>query len=138
MRRYIKLLIFVMLISGIIFAGFLTNNYLGKANERQVNTVGRQFITHLTKGEMDQAYGMASMSLRAVQSQPQFSKNLGNLKTDQPQFLQSRSTTNDKDATYYQTVEGLPKTPSGRTDGNFTINLVKDGVSWKVSSVSVK
>ena len=138
MRRIIKLLVLVVLIAGVLFGGRQAVSYLGKANERQVNISGQQFITYLTQGDMQHAYDMTSKSLHAVQPLAQFSKNLGNLKTDHPQFRQSNATVNDQDATYYQSVDGLPKTPSGRTDGNFTIYMVKDGARWKVSSVSVK
>jgi len=126
----------VILLGAIIGGGYL---WMGRQTKQNATTTAEAFIADLNAGNNVKAYQTLTASTRKTETQDQFIQNIGDLSASSPRYTAQNLTVNGKQATYVASEDGLPATSTGRTDGQFTISLVKQGVTgWQVSTVKVE
>lgn len=139
MRSTTKMLAVLLVIGGLVAAGFALHGGLTSYNRAHVTTTAVSYIGFLNSGNDAAAYHASSTNLRNAQTETQFSSGLGDLTAKNPKFSDQQVQLQGNKAVYTATVDGLPPTYAGRTDGIFTIALVKHGLaSWQVDSVQVQ
>jgi|GEM_PF-2605264 len=129
----------LVVVVGLVLGGFVMTGGLTRYNRTQATNTAVSFIGFLNNNQDAKAYQASSSNLRNAQTESQFSQNLGDLTAKEPKFSGQSVQVKGNKAVYTATVDGLPATESGRTDGVFTIALVKHGLTtWQVDSVQVE
>lgn len=122
----------------IFFAGFYIRPKYDARQLKNATSVAESFVENVVSGNNDAAYDLTAKSLQEQQDKEAFVAALGELKSDNPDYQQSQAIESDDTLIFYQRVLNLPQTSDGSTVGTFYITLVKDGGSWKVSTVNVQ
>jgi len=136
MRPVVAALAVLVVLGGLAGAGYGLN---AKYSKDHATTTAKNFIGLLNAGNDTAAYNSLTRNLRSIQTENQFKTNLGDLTAKNPVFSKQSVQVSGANAVYTATVNGLPKTDFGRTDGAFTVALVKHGLnSWQVDGVLVQ
>ena len=136
MQTSVKVLAVLVVLGGLAGVGYGLN---AKYSKDHATATAKSFISSLNDGNMSAAYKSTTSNLRSIQTEAQFKSNLGDLTAKKPVASHQSLQVAGKDAVYKVTVNGLPETDFGRTDGIFTVALVKHGLnSWQVDGVQVQ
>ncbi len=136
-KKIIIIIAIVLAVPALFFSGFYAKGYYDKQQDEAAKKTARIFIDDLLAGDNAKAYALTSKSLRDKQNESDFVKAMDGLKSDNPRHDPAEVTKNGSKIIYTQKVVGLPRSSTGSEVGAFSIELTKDGTSWKVSSASV-
>src|SRR5574338_332792 len=128
----------VVLLIGIV-VGYFGATLIGPSrNGNNIKSVADNYITALTKGDVDASYKLTSTVFQGRNTKDFVKQISETVRTDNPKFSDVKvffGSDDQKDqAIYLATVDNLPKSALGRTSGNFVVRLVKEGGSWKIDS----
>ena len=137
MNRIVKIVVGLAVVAGLIFGGVKLFGYIGDAPKRDAESAGVKYVKMIVGGKLAEAYTSSSKSLRGRQTQTGFSASLAGLSATTPTYkpVQDIYIRSEK-AYFFQQVDGLTPTRSGRTDGVFELIMV-DESGWKVDSVVI-
>ncbi len=132
----------VLILIGIAYyAGLSTKPVLAAYETKQVSQTCTSYLNLVFTGDLDKAYEQSGQPIKNQQTLEEYKKTLGVLKTDKATLNKTDSavsTQTRKNGLCALAYDNLPKTADGRTDGRFTMSVIKDGQKWKVASLSVE
>jgi hypothetical protein len=136
-KKITRIVVMSVAVVGIFSIGYLARGYYDSMQKTNAKNTASIFIHDLTAGNNAAAYKMTTAVLQKSQMADKFSTNIGNLKStnvtyDSPKVLNDGAT-----VIYTQHANNLPKTDTGKTDGTFYLKLTKQGMSYKVSTVTI-
>lgn len=137
MKKIIIIALIVITIFTLPVLGWFGHARVQDRSYDQASAAAEKYIESIITGNLDAAYASSSQEFKDNQPQDVFVESFKTLKSDEPErgyasVLKSK----EGRIVYVQMIDGMPKTPEGRTSAQFTITLSNDG-GWKVSSVSV-
>jgi hypothetical protein len=119
-------------------AGYFIYGYMADAPKREINAAGKKYVDLIVSGKAQDAYKLSSNSLQERQSFVSYTLALGGLTSSKPLYKEPQDVfIRSGKGYFFQQVDGLTPTKSGRTDGIFSLVFVNDG-RWKVDSVVVR
>lgn len=141
-KRIKKITAIVVILVGLIVAGYYSRVYYDSQEKTHASQVSFEFIEAITSGRVDAAYKLTSTALQEKQDQKIFDGNIGNVITNNLAVEEGTLIKGDQDGKkaffYSQKAENLPPLANGRTDALFSLVLVKEKGSWRISNVFVQ
>ena len=137
LKKFLSVGLRVITVLVIFAGGMVAQGLYNKYKTDGAQKVAHKFVNMIATGYADKAYPMTSKDFQSKMPEASFDAQMGALKSDTPSFLPDQTFVKGNSAYYFQKVDNMPKTAAGRTDGNFSVSLVKEGGGWKVAAVSV-
>ncbi len=136
-KKLVSCLIVVVIFALGGTAGYLGNNKVQAMKTAQVNEAGRNYVSAILSGDLDNAYAMSSSELQKNQTKEDYIKTLKDLKTSDILLTDEQAAFSDQGVSYSVVANNLPPNPDGATDGLFTLILVNEN-GWKAKTVDVQ
>lgn len=136
-KKILVIVVAILLIPAIFFAGFYTKGYYEKKQETAATKVAKQFVADIVNGNTSSAYTLTGKALQTGQKSSDFSSTMSGLNSKTPKYETAQVMRQGSQIFYVQRVTGLPATKTGSDAGNFYVALNQEGGSWKVTTVTV-
>jgi hypothetical protein len=133
----LKKISMIALVLAVFIGGYFANTGVAALNQTRAESSAKSFVSLLTADKAALAYKNGGINMRKAQTEADFVATMSNLTATKATYTDESIIVKGKTAVYTATVDGLPPTATGRTNGIFTVGLVQDGLSWKVNVVSV-
>lgn len=133
----VKLALIIVGVGVLFGVGMAYQGLTNKFRTDSARASAHAFVNLIATGYADKAYPMSSKGFQEKMPEASFVAQMGGLKSEDPNYLPPQTFVKGNTAYYFQKVENLPKTAAGRTDGNFSVSMVKEGGDWKVVAVTV-